>query len=99
MTALEKQIQASEKRLAKYEKNASMYRDRADKKLTMLQKKGFMVTRNDFTIAKGNRWKYDYDCTVSDRAKQMLSFMQWCPIVDNLLNERENTDRLADVDR
>lgn len=93
MTALEKQIAASEKRLAKFEKNVGMYRDRADKKLALLQESGFMVTREDFTVFKTGRWKYDYDYTVSDKAKQILTLAQYSPVVDNLLSERENAER------
>jgi len=93
MTALEKQIAASEKRLAKFEKNVGMYRDRADKKLALLQKSGFMVTREDFTVFKTGRWKYDYDYTLSDNAKQILTLAQYSPVVDNLLSERENAER------
>lgn len=95
MTSIEKQVQATQKRIDAFEQGVQMYASRADKQIAKLQSAGYGVTRDDFRIEKSGRWKYDYDYTVSDRVKEMLTFAQWQPIVNNLLMEREKTDRLA----
>ena len=96
MTALEKQIQASEKRIAKFKKNIEMYDSRMNKKLELLQRQGYIATREDFQIKKTGKWKYDYDIIVSEQVKQQVPFSIYMPVVENLQYKQENTDRLAD---
>ena len=74
MTALEKQIQASEKRIAKFKKNIEIYDSRMNKKLELLQGQGYMATREDFQIKKTGKWKYDYDIIVSEQVIQQVPF-------------------------
>ena len=87
---IDKQIQASEKRIAKYEKSVAMYEARVNKKIETLRKKGFDISRDDFPVVKEPKWKYSFECMVSDRAKGLLSYNEWYSISDNAERQYEN---------
>ena len=96
MTALERQIEATNKRIAKYEKNMNMYASRVDKHIEKLCKAGINLSRDDFQVIKDPKWKYSFEVQVTKQIRDMLPFDKWCAIVDALTYQHENKARLVD---
>ena len=96
MTAIEKQIEATNKRIAKYEKNMNMYSARVDKHIAKLRMAGINLSRDDFQVIKDPKWKYSFEVQVTKQVRDMLPFDKWCAIVDTLMYHHENKARLVD---